>query len=320
MQMGNALEYVVPLSNTPQEILDHQVQGLSSGSYHICYLDGGVVFCWGMNDSGQLGNGANVAQASPTKVVGLSGKAVKIGAGYAHTCALIENGSVQCWGFADHGRLGSGDYPWTMVLPTQVKGLESGSTDLVVGAHTTCVVHNEILKCWGNDLFSSLNSQRLDPQNRPYHIDDPTELPFLNYHSQMKVILSQDGIYALDKDILRFWGFKRDGTKSLGEPVIGAESGVSEIFEPESILASVVYRKGSNNFTISDATSDALAGFPTTGSLMSGANGICYFDMNMSIQCGGNDQGQFGIGFPASPSSVQPQANSPHMIPVRTGF
>ncbi len=317
---GSSVNYVVPFSNTPVKLLDHQVQGLSSGPFHICYLDGGEVFCWGMNDSGQLGNGTYLPRATPSKVLGLAGKAVKIGTGFAHTCALIENGSVQCWGFANMGRLGSGVGPGAVAKPILVKGLEDGSTDLFVGSHQTCVVQNQALKCWGNDIFSSLNMQRMDSQNRPYHIDDPTELPYLDYNAQMKVILSNGGIYVLRGEVLRFWGFKNDNSKALGESMVGAESGVSEIFEPESILASVLYRKGTSNFKINGTEISALSELPTSGPLISGSNGICHFHIDRTIKCMGFDKGQFGMGFPAKPSAVLPLADTFYENPVITGF
>lgn len=320
LSSGSVINYVVPLSNTPVVILNHQVQGLSSGPFHICYLDGGEVFCWGMNDSGQLGDGTYISRAAPTKVRGLAGKAVKIGTGFAHTCALIENGSVQCWGYAGLGRLGSGISSETMPEPVLVKGLENDSTDLFVGAHQTCVIQNQALKCWGNDIFSSLNMQRMDSQNRPYHIDDPLELPYVNYHAQMKVILNTGGIYVLRGNALNFWGFKNDNSKSLGEAIVGAESGVNEIFEPESVLASVLYRQGPRSFKISGTDISALTGLPTSGPLISGNNGICYFDLDRAVKCQGYDKGQFAIGFPAQPSLVQPLPSTLHESPILSGF
>lgn len=84
---------------------------IAVGRYHGCAIvRDGTVRCWGANDSGQRGTGA----ASPednlrdaTTVVGLSG-ATAIAAGWDHTCALRDDGSVWCWGQGEGGQLGDG--------------------------------------------------------------------------------------------------------------------------------------------------------------------------------------------------------------------
>lgn len=160
----------------------------------------------------------------------------------------------------------------------------------------------------------------MDSQNRPYYISEPTELPALNYNSQMKIILSKDGIYVLRGDVLNFWGFKNDNSKSLGEPVGGAESRVSEIFEPESVLASVLYRQEGKNFKAEGSEVVELTGLPTAGPLISGSNGICHFDANRAILCQGYDKGQFGIGFPTKPAAAHPLPSTLYGSSVLTGF
>ena len=86
---------------------------LVSGAYHVCaLLNGGKIKCWGDNVRGQLGLGSNVnPQLAPTTAVdlGLAHKAVSITSGYNHVCALLEEGSLKCWGDNGEGRLGLGD-------------------------------------------------------------------------------------------------------------------------------------------------------------------------------------------------------------------
>lgn len=98
---------------------------VSCANYHSCALmTDGSVACWGRNNSGQSGGFAGDAGDAaynpvpvPTAVeIKLSGKALAVGAGGAdannpsgYTCALIEGGSVQCWGSNADGELGRGD-------------------------------------------------------------------------------------------------------------------------------------------------------------------------------------------------------------------
>lgn len=85
------------------------VVDLSAGSSHTCaLLRSGEIWCWGANDYGQAGvrGSANVAQ--PTKVEGLAGVAVKVVTGTDSSCALLESGEAQCWGYNSFGQLGDG--------------------------------------------------------------------------------------------------------------------------------------------------------------------------------------------------------------------
>ena len=79
---------------------------LSSGHRHTCMiLDNGSVSCWGDNTNGALGrpnpsSGWSFITTTPalTSSFGAGRAAVAISAGGAHTCAILDNGSVSCWG------------------------------------------------------------------------------------------------------------------------------------------------------------------------------------------------------------------------------
>ena len=56
------------------------------------------MFCWGLNSSGQLGNGSTTSTGTPTLVANLN-DAVAVSAGVYHTCAVhLYSGALQCWG------------------------------------------------------------------------------------------------------------------------------------------------------------------------------------------------------------------------------
>jgi alpha-tubulin suppressor-like RCC1 family protein len=82
------------------------------GVNHTCaLLSDGSVTCFGRNNLGQAGPGASAEEVrTPLTVSGLAGKVVALGAGSTaqHTCAIVANGSVQCWGSNSAGQLGSG--------------------------------------------------------------------------------------------------------------------------------------------------------------------------------------------------------------------
>ncbi len=101
-------------SQTPVtvNVASKTITQVTAGYSHTCALaSDGTVYCWGQNDWGQcgtVGDGGNGDVLAPTQVQGLTGKALEVEAGTNHTCALIEGGSVMCWGANDRGQLGQG--------------------------------------------------------------------------------------------------------------------------------------------------------------------------------------------------------------------
>ena len=64
--------------------------------------------CWGDNAYGQLGGGDAEVRATPVFVESLAGAPVRFALMDTATCALLQDGTVQCWGQNDKGQLGSG--------------------------------------------------------------------------------------------------------------------------------------------------------------------------------------------------------------------
>ena len=128
---------------------------LAAGAYHVCALtDTGKVFCWGRNDSGQLGNGTFVDSKIPTEVVGLATRAQGISAGPAHTCALLIDGSVACWGSNLGNAFGTvpGENFQKPVLAWAGGNFRASSID--AGEFATCVVLiSGQSSCWGDNTF-----------------------------------------------------------------------------------------------------------------------------------------------------------------------
>ena len=81
-------------------------------------LDNSSIKCWGYNASGQLGLGdANnrgvgsneMGDNLPSIDLGSGKTARAISAGDSHTCAVLDNASLKCWGKNDSGQLGLGN-------------------------------------------------------------------------------------------------------------------------------------------------------------------------------------------------------------------
>jgi|GEM_PF-2643983 len=97
---------------------------LAAAGDHTCVvLSNGHVACWGENENGQLGDGSygGAGSLAPVEVGGVV-TAVEVVAGSGHSCALLSDGQLVCWGDNFAGQLGRGSatsYP----KPVVVRGL-----------------------------------------------------------------------------------------------------------------------------------------------------------------------------------------------------
>jgi alpha-tubulin suppressor-like RCC1 family protein len=133
------------------------VTAIATAEGHTCaLLAGGTIECWGANFDGQLGNGTTAASLLPTPVPSLSGvKAIDAGSGLQSrtTCALLNDGTVWCWGLGVYGTLGNGGSAnaiTTATTPVQVTGITS-ATAISVGANGgSALLADATVACWGN--------------------------------------------------------------------------------------------------------------------------------------------------------------------------
>jgi len=96
---------------------------IAAGDVHTCGLTStGVVYCWGLNSSGQLGDGTTITRTSPVFVTMPGGTAiVSLEAASYSTYALDAAGQLITWGgFALARTTGSGSSPWPAVMPSGV--------------------------------------------------------------------------------------------------------------------------------------------------------------------------------------------------------
>ena len=129
---------------------------IATGYVQSCALLGdGTIRCWGGNREGTLGDGttADPGTARPVVVAGIT-SATAIAAGAHHTCALLSDGTVKCWGRNGQGQLGDGTLNQS-TTPVQVQtgaGALSGVTAITAGgAHTCALLADTTVRCWGEN-------------------------------------------------------------------------------------------------------------------------------------------------------------------------
>jgi alpha-tubulin suppressor-like RCC1 family protein len=106
---AGANEYFESLPVAPGVSSAAQISAGGSGCFACAGLTTGAVRCWGYNFNGQLGNPALDQSGStiPVVVKGIT-SAVSLDCGSGHACALLADGSIQCWGSNESGGLGDG--------------------------------------------------------------------------------------------------------------------------------------------------------------------------------------------------------------------
>ena len=118
---------------------------ITSGAAHSCaILDDGSVSCWGENSNGQLGDSSRSPSLEPEKSsMPLGRKAVEISAGSYHTCTVLDDGSVRCWGSNEFGQLGDGtEIERTSPVPVDL-GQGMSAIGISSGESHTCAVLND---------------------------------------------------------------------------------------------------------------------------------------------------------------------------------
>ncbi len=204
---------------------------VTAGDGHSCaLLDGGTVKCWGTPDGDP-----SHAIDSPDELgdalldVPLPGKAVRVEAGFAMTCALVESGDVACWGRNIAGNLGTGDtrshsgLPSDGVVPTVDLGTGRRAIDLDVGANVACaLLDDRSIKCWGSGAAGLLGQgDTLDRGDAAGELGDALPPIDVGPHSTITAIRTgwSSVCAVLDGRVVRCWGQNDEGQLGVGDKI-----------------------------------------------------------------------------------------------------
>lgn len=253
---------------------------VAAGGQHVCAtLASSKVRCWGAGSDGQLGY-ANQADVGDTETPFAAGDVLAVtgafamAAGDAHSCALLNNGAVRCWGYGGDGRLGNGD-------PMSIGDDEAATHDVDLGvaavqvvagnAHTCARVVGGGVRCWGAGADGRLGYGNIDSigdDEAPRLAGDVSlgrEAVGLAAGAAHTCALLADGA-------VRCWGKNDRGQLGRGNTLsIGDD-------EPPSI-----------------GTPVALGGLAVA--IAAGGDHTCALMVDQTVRCwGANEAGQLGLG------------------------
>lgn len=158
-QLGNGSRF--GFQSSPATV--HQINTavlVSAGMDHSCaVLASGEVQCWGSNNYHKLGSSSASAYSTTPRTVTTITSALTVSAGGNHSCAVLDNGTVQCWGRNNHGQLGNGTIDDSLA-PVTVTGINTAVTVSAALNHSCALLSNGTVQCWGdnrNGMLGSIN-------------------------------------------------------------------------------------------------------------------------------------------------------------------
>ena len=147
-QIGDGQTVVDNLIPTPTPLIGRAL-AVAAGLVFTCAIDApGIVYCWGANRFGQLGDGTTVDRVTPVIVSALPQDIVSLSAALASTCAVSGAvGALYCWGYNNDGQLG---VTGAMMYTTPTLVIASGVASVTMGNNHACAVMRDGgLRCWG---------------------------------------------------------------------------------------------------------------------------------------------------------------------------
>jgi alpha-tubulin suppressor-like RCC1 family protein len=149
-QLGNGTTSSLPYSNpspVPVPGINGIVQIAAGGGFSLALRGDGTVYAWGLNSSGQLGDGTTVSRDAPEALPALAGEVAKLIAGDQTSYAIRPDGMLLSWGSNSGGLLGRGPTPGFPATPAVVPGL-TGVTQVASSAAATLAVASPAAAMW----------------------------------------------------------------------------------------------------------------------------------------------------------------------------
>ena len=138
-------------------------------NHSLALTSDGVVWAWGENNHGVLGDGTTERRATPVRVGGL-GRATAISTGTFFSLALAEDGTVWAWGDNRFGQLGDGSTD-DRHAPVRVAGLAGVAAVAAGGDHGLALLDEGTVHAWGANHVGQLGDGTTTGRRAPGRVN-----------------------------------------------------------------------------------------------------------------------------------------------------
>lgn len=293
-EMGENLPFI----DFGNDVLIHDI---ASGSNHNCVLtvDRRKAFCFGNNSKGQLGIGTNKDVGSVPNEIGTNLKfatfgqdgiinSIHSGSAAQHTCVIVSDGRLQCWGdntwfqlgYGDNRNRGDEENEMAENLPLIDLGNENKVVAVELGEGHTCVLlESKAVKCWGRNDFGQLGIGNIKPVgDNPQSMGNALQSIKWGNNMYATQIAVGDNFTCglLNNNSVKCYGKNIDGSLGTGDSI----------------------NRGVSQKTIGFVVQAIDLGYPLTKSKLSCHIGHCcvLFDDSRAKCWGRNSHGQLALG------------------------
>jgi alpha-tubulin suppressor-like RCC1 family protein len=247
------------------------VRAISVGYTHTCAVTRtGAAKCWGQGGEFQIGNNTNFTYDEPTDVSNLSSGVIAIAAGEQHTCAVLDTGAAQCWGWNRKGELGIGSFDQQKKIPQPVVGLNARAIAIAAGQLHTCVLlATGRVQCMGDNTKGQIGNDSVTASfHTPQNVRDITNAVAIAAGQLHTCALLSTGA-------VQCWGANGSGQ-------VGIDTGTTQRHYPETV--------------------QSLGGIATA--ITTGSTHSCAVLITGAAKCwGGGANGRLGNGLLSNSSS-----------------
>jgi alpha-tubulin suppressor-like RCC1 family protein len=165
---------------------------------YTCGIKGNDLFCWGKNYDGQIGQNQHIVSHSliPLRVP-VNNPVMVSGLG-SHSCAVLSDGTVWCWGYNSEGQLGAG-HNNVVYGPVQTIGITNAVSVSIGYYHSCAILENGEIWCWGRNSDGSLGAGYIYDSFVPVQVKNITNAVTMTSGGNNNCAVLSDGT-------IWFWG------------------------------------------------------------------------------------------------------------------
>jgi alpha-tubulin suppressor-like RCC1 family protein len=282
---------------------------VNAGGQSSCGIDrGGVLYCWGSNNDGQLGIGQGPGGPGPIfavpQAVTLVGNQTfaHVSGGQYHYCGWTPSNVGYCWGDNNNGQLGIGSNSRSANEPSLINvGLafasisagRSHSCGLTTGGRPYCWGSNDRAQLGGNITIDTVaHTVTLVSDNTPREVGSQTDGKFFGVFDFSAIAAGGVHTCAIDFTHQAFcWGLGRDGQLGDGNNFV-------DQYIPQKVNGG-------------QAFDSITAGFGHACALSSGGSAFCW---------GVDTEGQLGNGGTTNANTPSAVAGGQFFVAIAAGY